>query len=166
MTNGAVILTLDCDMYSNDPKAPQRALCYLLDPEMSSKLAYVQFPQRFRGINRHDTYGGEHKYLYQIHPQGMDGFRGPYYLGSACFFSRACFAEASSPPSPAASLSAGRLPGDSISSETVLGKAHLVAGCDYESGTSWGSTVSSSGPFPFSFLFSPLLRPESFYRRG
>ncbi|CAA7402511.1 unnamed protein product [Spirodela intermedia] len=123
MTNGAVILTLDCDMYSNDPKAPQRALCYLLDSEMSYKLAYVQFPQRFRGINSHDTYGG------------------PYYLGSACFFSRACFREASSPPSPAASLSAGRLPGDSISSETVIGKAHLVTGCDYERGTSWGSTT-------------------------
>ncbi|GER56259.1 cellulose synthase-like protein [Striga asiatica] len=31
MTNSPIILTLDCDMYSNDPQTVQRALCYLLD---------------------------------------------------------------------------------------------------------------------------------------
>ena len=39
MTNATVILTLDSDMYSNDPQTPLRALCYLLDPSMDPKLA-------------------------------------------------------------------------------------------------------------------------------
>ncbi|KAJ9706243.1 hypothetical protein PVL29_001669 [Vitis rotundifolia] len=39
MTNATVILTLDRDMYSNDPQTPLRALCYLLDPSMDPKLA-------------------------------------------------------------------------------------------------------------------------------
>ncbi|XXG90039.1 hypothetical protein AAC387_Pa12g1901 [Persea americana] len=51
MSNAPVVLTLDCDMYSNDPLAPRRALCYLLDPQKASKLAFVQFPQRYQGIN-------------------------------------------------------------------------------------------------------------------
>ncbi|MQL99282.1 hypothetical protein Taro_032002 [Colocasia esculenta] len=146
MTNAPMVLTSDCDMYSNDPEAPKRALCYLLDPSMSSKLAYVQFPQRFRGINKHDIYGGELKHLYQIHPQGMDGFQGPYYLGSANFFSRTCFYY-SSPPSPASpdlTSSNGcstESHNNSIRSDMVLKKAHEVASCSYEKGTKWGSTL-------------------------
>ncbi|XP_034711681.1 cellulose synthase-like protein G3 isoform X2 [Vitis riparia] len=38
MTNAPVILTLDTDMYSNDPQTPFRVLCYLLDPGMDPKL--------------------------------------------------------------------------------------------------------------------------------
>ena len=34
MTNAPIIPTLDCDMYSNDPQTPLRALCYLLDPKL------------------------------------------------------------------------------------------------------------------------------------
>ncbi|RVX04108.1 Cellulose synthase-like protein G3 [Vitis vinifera] len=40
MTNAPVILTLDTDMYSNDPQTPVRMLCYLLDPGMDPKLGY------------------------------------------------------------------------------------------------------------------------------
>ncbi|XP_078431361.1 cellulose synthase-like protein G3 [Wolffia australiana] len=141
MTNGAVILTLDCDMYSNDPAAPQRALCYFLDPKIASKLAYVQFPQRFRGINKHDTYGSEYKFQYLIHPRGMDGFRGPFYVGSGCFFSRNCFEELSSPPSPIVSFSTSKPPGDSLISEAVLQRANLLADGNYENGTLWGATM-------------------------
>ncbi|XP_034711718.1 cellulose synthase-like protein G3 isoform X2 [Vitis riparia] len=38
MSNAPVILTLDTDMYSNDPQTPLRVLCYLLDPAMDPKL--------------------------------------------------------------------------------------------------------------------------------
>ncbi|CAA6665751.1 unnamed protein product [Spirodela intermedia] len=81
MSNGHVVLTLDCDMFSNDPQTAQRALCYLLDPAMVTKLAYVQFPQRFRGIDENDIYANE----------------GPMYLGTGCFFSRRALHELPSP---------------------------------------------------------------------
>ncbi|KAJ0048492.1 hypothetical protein Pint_14894 [Pistacia integerrima] len=48
MTNAPIVLTLDCDMYSNDPKTPLRVLCYVCDSATRSDLSYVQFPQRFR----------------------------------------------------------------------------------------------------------------------
>ncbi|KAF2543327.1 hypothetical protein F2Q68_00029994 [Brassica cretica] len=46
MTNSPIILTLDCDMYSNNPTTPLHALCYLSDPKINSGLGFVQFPQR------------------------------------------------------------------------------------------------------------------------
>ena len=75
-------------MYSTDPTSPQRALCYFLDPIASNKLAYVQFPQRFQGLNKSDIYGGEMKHLFKMNPYGMDGFGGPNYLGSNTFLAR------------------------------------------------------------------------------
>ncbi|XP_073109211.1 cellulose synthase-like protein G3 isoform X2 [Elaeis guineensis] len=140
MTNAPVVLTLDCDMYSNDPQAPLRALCYLLDPAMASNLAYVQFPQHFQGLNEDDIYGGEVKRLFRINPRGVDGFSGPSYVGSNCFFDRRALH-----PSPLAPLSShdASEPRDrgSLHLDSVLKRAHEVASCNYEVGTKWGSTI-------------------------
>lgn len=58
MTNAPIILAVDCDMYSNDPKTPVEALCYLLDPSRdSNNIAYIQYPQLFHGISQDDLYG-------------------------------------------------------------------------------------------------------------
>lgn len=136
MSNAPVILTLDCDTYCSDPRSPLRALCYLLDPALSSNLAFVQFPQRFYGINKNDIYGGEIKRLYTITARGKDGILGPSYFGSGCFISRRCLQGIPSSPSLAQEA---RVPS---SSESVLRKAHEVAGCTYELGTKWGSVVT------------------------
>ncbi|KAK9145602.1 hypothetical protein Sjap_005505 [Stephania japonica] len=76
MTNAPVILTLDCDMYSNDPITPLRALCFLWEPLKGLELAYVQFPQHFCGINENDIYANEIKRLFRQNPIGMDGLKG------------------------------------------------------------------------------------------
>ncbi|KAL6280622.1 hypothetical protein ACE6H2_017503 [Prunus campanulata] len=86
MTNAPIVLTLDCDMFSNDPQTSHRVLCYFLDPKIQSELGYVQFPQRFRGINKSDIYASENRQLFEIHPRGMDGVLGPHYEGTGCFF--------------------------------------------------------------------------------
>ncbi|KVH91788.1 Cellulose synthase, partial [Cynara cardunculus var. scolymus] len=91
MTNAPIVLTQDCDMYSNDPKTPQQMLCFYVDQSMRHNLGYIQFPQRFHGINSADIYGSEYKRLYVINPGGMDGLRGPCYVGSGCFFDRRVF---------------------------------------------------------------------------
>ncbi|MQK95708.1 hypothetical protein EI021_30735, partial [Escherichia coli] len=54
MTNAPIILTLDCDMYSNDPSTTKRALCYFMDRSVRPNLGYIQFPQRFHGLNEAD----------------------------------------------------------------------------------------------------------------
>ncbi|OVA08231.1 Cellulose synthase [Macleaya cordata] len=142
MTNAPLILTLDCDMYSNDPKTPLDMLCFLLDPKMS-KYAYVQFPQRFHGTNKNDIYGGENKRLFQINPIGMDGLAGTNYVGTGTFFRRRAFFGG-----PSSFLSAENLElnpnhvvDKSIRSDTILKLAHNVAKCDYESDTKWGSKM-------------------------
>ncbi|GMI96249.1 cellulose synthase like G3, ARABIDOPSIS THALIANA CELLULOSE SYNTHASE-LIKE G3 [Hibiscus trionum] len=134
MTNAPIILTQDCDMYSNDPQTPLRVLCYLLDPETKSNLAFIQFPQRFHGLNRDDIYHSEYKRLFQINPMGLDGLKGPNYLGSGCFFRRqALFGPV--PPE----LDPDRVVNRPIKSQEILSLAHNVAGCNYEDRTNWGS---------------------------
>ncbi|KAJ4954092.1 hypothetical protein NE237_030924 [Protea cynaroides] len=140
MTNAPVILTLDCDMYCNDPKAPLRVLCYLLDPAFGSKLAFIQFPQHFRGINKQDIYAGEMKRLFQINPQGMDGLCGANYVGTGCFFHRRAFF---GPPSSLLvpeiqELHPDHVVNKSVRSEAVLTLAHRVASCNYENQANWG----------------------------
>ncbi|KAJ6835802.1 cellulose synthase-like protein G3 [Iris pallida] len=145
MTNAPIFLTLDCDMCSNDPQAPQRALCYLLDPSMASKLSFVQFPQRYRGLDDDDIYGGELRRLFRINSQGLDGLCGPNYVGTGCFFvRRSLFGPPSSlPSSPSAfaGVDCTTKADVSIRSDGIVKKAHEVAGCRYELHTMWGSMI-------------------------
>ncbi|CAH9086534.1 unnamed protein product [Cuscuta epithymum] len=56
LTNAPLMLNLDCDHYINNSKAVREAMCFLMDPTIGRKICYVQFPQRFDGIDRHDRY--------------------------------------------------------------------------------------------------------------
>ncbi|KAJ6347278.1 hypothetical protein OIU76_003880 [Salix suchowensis] len=144
MTNAPIILTLDCDSLSNDPETPLRAMCYLCDPATRPQLAYVQFPQIFRGINKSDIYNAEFKRLYQINVMGFDGLSGPNYLGTGCFFQRRAFygspSSLASPEIP--ELAPDYIVDKPVQSRSVLALAHQVASCNYESRSSnWGSKI-------------------------
>ncbi|KAL6986440.1 hypothetical protein U1Q18_019800 [Sarracenia purpurea var. burkii] len=146
MTNAPIILTLDCDMYSNDPQTPRAALCYFSDPNIISELGYVQFPQRFYGINKDDIYGCEFKHPFQINPTGMDGLAGPTYVGTGCFFSRRVFFGG---PSSFVTPEILELRPDhvvdkliQVQSQSTLALAYHVADCEYEKNHSnWGSKL-------------------------
>ncbi|KAK6154479.1 hypothetical protein DH2020_008727 [Rehmannia glutinosa] len=58
ISNGPVILNLDCDMYSNNSQSIRDALCFFLDEEKSHEFAYVQFPQSFHNLTKNELYGG------------------------------------------------------------------------------------------------------------
>ncbi|XP_021279038.1 cellulose synthase-like protein G3 isoform X1 [Herrania umbratica] len=143
MTNAPLILTLDCDMYSNDPGTPIRVLCYVLDPEIQNKLAYIQFPQEFHGLNKSDIYACEHKHLFKLNPIGFDGLSGPNYVGTGCFFRRrAFFGRPSTLVLPEIKeLSPDYVVNKPITAQSVLELAHHVAGCNYEDQTKWGSKI-------------------------
>ena len=144
MTNAPMILTLDCDMYSNDPQTPIRVLCYLTDPKIRSTLGYIQFPQKFHGLNENDIYACEYKYMYIVNPLGMDGLSGPDYEGSGCFFCRRAFfggpSNMISPEIP--ELNPHHVVAKHIQSQPILELAHEVAGCNFGTGTRWGYKVS------------------------
>ena len=143
MTNSPIVLTLDCDMYSNNALTPQHVLCYICDPAMDPKLGYIQFPQRFHGLNKNDIYASEIIPLFLTNPAGMDGLAGPSYVGTGCFFCRRVFF---GPPSSMVvpeipELSPDHLVDKPISSQEVLALANNVAGCNYEEDSNWGSKV-------------------------
>ncbi|KAJ0104749.1 hypothetical protein Patl1_17489 [Pistacia atlantica] len=143
MTNAPIVLTLDCDMYSNDPKTPLRVLCYVCDSAARSDLSYVQFPQCFRGLNKNDIYASEIKRVFEINPLGMDGLKGPDYLGTGTFFCRrAFFGDPSTFMSPEIpQLHPNHAVDKPLKSPSILSLAHQVAGCNYENQTNWGSKM-------------------------
>lgn len=151
MTNAPIVLTQDCDMYSNDPKTPQQMLCFYLDESIRYNLGYIQFPQRFHGINKADIYSSEYKRLYVINPGGMDGLKGPCYVGSGCFFvRRVFFGGPSSPELPeVCELWPDHVVKKPIKSQEIVDLAHGVACSNYENNSSWGSKVSQLGSIIF-----------------
>lgn len=143
MTNAPLVLTQDCDMFSNDPKTPLRALCYFADPEMDPNLALVQFPQCFHGINKDDIYTGELRDIALHNCYGMDGLLGPLYMGSGAFFRRKIFfgspgAHLSPQPSE---ISPHYVVNKSLRSVEIMTIARHVAGCNFEAQGKWGSEV-------------------------
>jgi len=66
LSNAPFMLNLDCDHYINNSKAIREAMCFLMDPQIGKKLCYVQFPQRFDGIDRHDRYANRNIVFFDV----------------------------------------------------------------------------------------------------
>ena len=60
ISNGKIILNVDCNMYSNNSKSIRDALCFFMDEEKGHEIAYVQFLQAFENITKNDLYGGSY----------------------------------------------------------------------------------------------------------
>uniref|UniRef100_A0A7N0V082 cellulose synthase (UDP-forming) n=1 Tax=Kalanchoe fedtschenkoi TaxID=63787 RepID=A0A7N0V082_KALFE len=88
LTNGAYLLNVDCDHYFNNSKALKEAMCFLMDPAYARRTCYVQFPQRFDGIDWHDRYANRNIVFFDINLKGLDGIQGPVYVGTGCCFNR------------------------------------------------------------------------------
>lgn len=147
MTNAPLVLTQDCDMFSNDPKTPLHAICFFIDPKMDQNLALVQFPPIFHGINKDDIYGAEFREPIINNSCGMDGLLGPTYMGSGAFFRRRAFfgsPVSNIPPQPPA-ISPHHIVNKPMHSAEVMALAQLVGGCSFEVQTKWGSEVIQFG---------------------
>jgi cellulose synthase A len=66
LTNAPYLLNLDCDHYINNSKAIKEAMCFMMDPLLGKKVCYVQFPQRFDGIDRHDRYANRNVVFFDV----------------------------------------------------------------------------------------------------
>ncbi|XP_052202125.1 probable cellulose synthase A catalytic subunit 3 [UDP-forming] [Diospyros lotus] len=88
LTNAPYILNLDCDHYINNSKALREAMCFMMDPLLAKKVCYVQFPQRFDGIDKNDRYANRNTIFFDINMKGLDGIQGPIYVGTGCVFNR------------------------------------------------------------------------------
>lgn len=88
LTNAPYLLNLDCDHYFNNSKAIRESMCFMMDPLLGKRVCYVQFPQRFDGIDRHDRYANRNIVFFDINMKGLDGIQGPIYVGTGCVFRR------------------------------------------------------------------------------
>ena len=88
LTNAPYILNLDCDHYVNNSRALRDAMCFMMDPNVGKKTCYVQFPQRFDGIDRSDRYANHNTVFFDINLRGLDGLQGPVYVGTGTCFRR------------------------------------------------------------------------------
>ncbi|KAG6668692.1 hypothetical protein CIPAW_01G188900 [Carya illinoinensis] len=89
ISNSPYILVLDCDMYCNDPTSARQAMCFYLDPKISTSLAFVQFPQRFHNISKNDIYDSQMRATFSVLWEGLDGLQGPVLSGTCFYIKRA-----------------------------------------------------------------------------
>ncbi|KAL8133086.1 cellulose synthase A catalytic subunit 5 [UDP-forming]-like [Apium graveolens] len=88
LSNAPFVLNVDCDHYINNSKALREAMCFMMDPTVGKKICFVQFPQRFDGIDLHDRYSNRNVLFFDINMKGLDGLQGPIYVGTGCVFRR------------------------------------------------------------------------------
>ncbi|XP_071732144.1 cellulose synthase-like protein D3 isoform X2 [Rutidosis leptorrhynchoides] len=87
MSNGPFILNLDCDHYIYNSQAMREGMCFMMDRGGDS-LCYVQFPQRFEGIDTSDRYANHNTVFFDGNMRALDGLQGPVYVGTGCLFRR------------------------------------------------------------------------------
>lgn len=66
LSNAPYMLNLDCDHYINNSKAIREAMCFMMDQNVGPSVCYVQFPQRFDGIDRNDRYANHNTVFFDV----------------------------------------------------------------------------------------------------
>lgn len=88
ISNGPIILNVDCDMYSNNSQSIRDALCFFMDERKSQDIGFVQCPQKFENTTKNDIYGSVLQLISEVEFHGLDGLGGPLYIGTGCFHQR------------------------------------------------------------------------------
>ncbi|KAK9265841.1 hypothetical protein L1049_027074 [Liquidambar formosana] len=136
LTNAPFMLNLDCDHYIYNSKAIREAMCFLMDPQLGKRLCYVQFPQRFNGIDRNDRYANRNTVFFDVNMKGLDGIQGPVYIGTGCVFNRQALYGYDPPASEK------RLKMTWINTTSLIEEAIHVISCGYEEKTEWGKELT------------------------
>uniref|UniRef100_A0A5B7BWG0 Cellulose synthase-like protein D4 n=1 Tax=Davidia involucrata TaxID=16924 RepID=A0A5B7BWG0_DAVIN len=87
LSNGPFILNLDCDHYFYNCKAIREGMCFMMD-RGGENICYIQFPQRFEGIDPSDRYANHNTVFFDGNMRALDGVQGPVYVGTGCMFRR------------------------------------------------------------------------------
>ncbi|RXH75779.1 hypothetical protein DVH24_039478 [Malus domestica] len=133
ISNAPYILNVDCDHYINNSKAIREAMCFMMDPTSGKKVCYVQFPQRFDGIDHHDRYSNRNVVFFDVQLKAnktstMSQLKLEKKFGQSPVFVAS------------AVLENGGIPQD-VSPASLLKEAIQVISCGYEDKTEWGKEV-------------------------
>ncbi|XP_023770529.1 cellulose synthase-like protein G2 isoform X1 [Lactuca sativa] len=159
ISNSPYILGLDCDMYCNDANSARQAMCFHLAP-ISSSLAFVQFPQRFYNISKHDIYESELRCTFKTLWSGMDGIKGPCLSGTCYYLKREalymhhlpledinlkelkeCFGSSNDFLKSMHQKHGENMDYGKVLSDVLLQEIKLLSSCGYENNTKWGKEV-------------------------
>ncbi|RDX94101.1 putative cellulose synthase A catalytic subunit 5 [UDP-forming], partial [Mucuna pruriens] len=88
LSNAPFVLNLDYDHCINNSKVVREAMCFVMDPLLGKRVSYVQFSQRFDGIDSHEQYANQTNGFFDVNMKGLDGIQGPTYVGTGCVFRR------------------------------------------------------------------------------
>ncbi|KAG2688673.1 hypothetical protein I3760_09G106700 [Carya illinoinensis] len=88
ISNGPIILILDCDMYSNNSESVRDAVCFYMDEEKGHEVGFVQFPQSIENLTKNDVYASSLNVEMGVELPGFDGNGGPCFIGTGCFHRR------------------------------------------------------------------------------
>uniref|UniRef100_A0A0D3HCH8 Glycosyltransferase 2-like domain-containing protein n=1 Tax=Oryza barthii TaxID=65489 RepID=A0A0D3HCH8_9ORYZ len=163
LSNAPFILNLDCDHYVNNSQALRAGICFMIErrgggAKDAGDVAFVQFPQRFDGVDPGDRYANHNRVFFDCTELGLDGLQGPIYVGTGCLFRRVALYGVDPPRwrSPGGGVAAdpakfgesapflasvraeqshSRDDGDAIA------EASALVSCAYEDGTAWGRDV-------------------------
>ena len=72
LSNGAFILNLDCDHYIYNSLAIREGMCFMMD-RGGDRICYIQFPQRFEGIDPSDRYANHNMVFFDGNMRALDG---------------------------------------------------------------------------------------------
>ncbi|KAG6393396.1 hypothetical protein SASPL_147637 [Salvia splendens] len=164
ISNSPYILSLDCDMYCNDPTSARQAMCFHLDTKLSQNLAFVQFPQIFHNIRRnHDIYDAALRFIWTKW-DGLNGLNGPGLTGTAFYIKREAlcgirklqpnakhnllkeyYGSSNDFIKSISKIYRPNYPTNALLTDVALQKeVQLLASCSYDIGTKWGQEASSS----------------------
>ncbi|KAK1562284.1 hypothetical protein Q3G72_009388 [Acer saccharum] len=87
MSNAPFIINLDCDHYVYNSQAFKEGISFMMD-RGGDCICYVQFPQRFEGIDPSDRYANHNTVFFDVNMRALDGIQGPMYIGTGCLFRR------------------------------------------------------------------------------
>ncbi|KAK7301912.1 hypothetical protein RJT34_12789 [Clitoria ternatea] len=141
ISNGKIILNVDCDMYSNNSQSVRDALCFFMDEEKGHEIAYVQFPQLFENATKNDLYGCGLISIVEVEFPGADGCGGPLYIGSAGFHRRdtLCGMKYSDQYRNDWNSEDNHIIKASL--QELEEKSKALASCTYEKNTLWGKEI-------------------------
>ncbi|PNX99676.1 cellulose synthase-like protein g2-like, partial [Trifolium pratense] len=156
ISNSPYTLVLDCDMFCSEPASARQAMCFHLDPKISTSLAFVQFPQKFHNISKNDIYDSQHRSAYKVLWQGMDGLDGPLLSGTGFYMKRESLYRnykikdtdfelqeyVGTSNEFIKSLKQNSTPNIvNVGSALPIEETLILASCNYENGTKWGIEV-------------------------
>ncbi|XVF77320.1 hypothetical protein PTKIN_Ptkin14bG0033500 [Pterospermum kingtungense] len=141
ISNGAIILNLDCDMYANSADSIKEDLCFFMDEKRGHQIAYVQHPQEFNNITKNDLYANASPAANKVELPGVGGFGTALYCGTGCFHRRAslCGSKYSEEYKESRSLETRK--NDRRTVIELEEASKVLASCGCEKGTQWGAQM-------------------------